>query len=70
MKKRTILSAAAVVCLFGATSLAAYADQITVNTSCGKTVTIESTDYNSGQEAVDAVIAIDKALCPDADTQN
>ena len=37
---------------------------ITVNTSCGKTVTIESSDYDTAQEVADAAIAIDAALCP------
>lgn len=41
----------------------ALAHPIEVTTSCGKTVTIESSDYSNGAEVVAAALAIESALC-------
>lgn len=37
---------------------------ITINTSCGKTAKLCSSDYLDGLEAVLAGAAVDRALCP------
>lgn len=59
MKKLVLLG----VFLLGASSIAS-AKQVPVKTSCGKTVTLESKDYKTSGEMAEAVLAIDKALCP------
>jgi hypothetical protein len=42
---------------------AVYAETVTINTSCGKTVKIDSNDYTSSAEMVMDAWAIDKAIC-------
>ena len=62
--KRLFSFAATVLGLFAISGVSAYAYQITVNTSCGKTITVESKDYSSVEEMLNDVYAVDKAVCP------
>lgn len=41
-----------------------FAGKVQVMTSCGRTVTLESSDYRNGQEMADAAYAIDGVVCP------
>lgn len=62
--KRLFSFAATVLGLFAISGVSAFAHQVTVNTSCGKTITVESGDYSNAQEMLKDVEAIDKAVCP------
>ena len=50
--------------LFAISGVSAFAHQVTINTSCGKTITVESGDYSNTKEMMKDVEAIDKAVCP------
>ena len=43
--------------------IAAYAHPVPINTKCGKTVTLESSDYSSAIEMAEDANAIDNAIC-------
>lgn len=62
--KRLFSFAATVLGLFAISGVSAYAHQVTVNTSCGKTITLDSENYSSAQEMLNDAYAIDKAVCP------
>lgn len=62
--KRLFSFAATVLGLFAISGVSAFAHQVTVNTSCGKTITVESKDYSSTDEMIEAAQAIDEAVCP------
>ena len=62
--KRLFSFAATVLGLFAISGVSAFAHQVTVNTSCGKTITVESKDYSNTKEMMKDVEAIDKAVCP------
>lgn len=62
--KRLFSFAATVLGLFAISGVSAFAHQVTVNTSCGKTITVESEDYSSTDEMIKDAQAIDKAVCP------
>ena len=40
-----------------------FATPVAVHTSCGKTAYLESTDYSSAGELVEAAMAVNSALC-------
>ncbi|WP_018106536.1 hypothetical protein [Porphyromonas bennonis] len=62
--KRLFSFAATVLGLFAISGVSAFAHQVTVNTSCGKTITVESDDYSSAEEMLNDVLAVDEAVCP------
>lgn len=62
--KRLFSFAATVLGLFAISGVSAFAHQVTINTSCGKTITVESGDYSNTKEMMKDVEAIDKAVCP------
>lgn len=59
-----ILFCPTVLGLFAISGVSAFAHQVTINTSCGKTITVESGDYSNTKEMMKDVEAIDKAVCP------
>lgn len=58
MKKFLIF---ALFCAFG--SAYALADSVTITTSCGKTLSVDSSQLDNAKQAVDLSIAADVVLC-------